>query len=494
MRWIWVAVAVGVVAVAAYFGVKALQPKPAALAPAEPAAVVQEPPPPPPPAAARVEPPAPPPAEKPAPAPKKTAPKKAAPKRPKTELAKAAPPPPAEPEPVKAALAEPAPAAAPEPVIAEPVKPAPAPPPAEPPPPPVEVAKVAPPPPAPEPAAIVPAPQPAPLPAPEPLVEAPPPADVAPAAYPSDQTAMIAAAVFGDTEASQQPAAKLAPVVIHSPGLPQAMDRMAVEMTAGIPAGKSLAVASVVALDGASRDSAVDHITVEMLTTRAIQNGNVKIAEQAQVKRVMEELQMSSFGLTEERDMTKAGLVLGVDYVVAGTAHYEADETVLTFTKVETATGRAVAVWESRVPAVAAQTYLGDRVERRSRYDSLWRSAIMPGWGQFYNEQNVRGGIYVATAFTLVGLTAYQYGRFSLASDDYQSATSENESATAFSRAESMRTQAYLLIGVTAGFWVFNAVDAYFGGREEAVVKRERVAVGFSPLPGGVLAGARLHF
>jgi hypothetical protein len=471
-------------------------------------------------------------AEAPRPAPAEPAPMKVESVAPKAQALRLAPQPAVvEPEPapiaMAAAPAPPAPApeeAAPPPppalapvVAAPPPPPAPAPVVTAPPPPPALAPVVAAPPPPPSLAPVVAAPPSPPAP-PTPIVLAPPAPPVAPApaaaaepepapaeasvsvsvpvTYAADTTsAVIAQAVFGGPERDATPAPIVKPLVFKSKDLPQAVDRVVFAMTAGIPPGKSLAIATVVALDADSRAAQVGPITAEMLTTRAVQLGNTKVAEQAQVNRVMQELEMSSLGLTGERDMSKAGLILGVDYVVAGTARAEGSETVLTFTKVETATGHTVAVWESRIPAVAAQAYLGDRVEKRSRYDSLWRSLVMPGWGQFYNEQQIRGGVYLASAFALVGLTAYQSGRFSSASEDYNNATSENESATAYARAASMRSQAYILIGVTAGFWVFNGVDAYFGGKDETVVRKDRAEVGLAPLPrGGGLLTARFHF
>lgn len=334
------------------------------------------------------------------------------------------------------------------------------------------------------------------MPEPEPVVAQEPAAkpepvaarEPAPATFEQPTTAMVlAAAVFGDVEKYQRhrPAREIERKVESYPDLDQAIADIGQGLTADVPADKSLAVADVVAMNTEARDNQLGAITSEMLTTKAIQAGGPKVAEKSQVNKVLGELEMSALGLAQERDLTKAGLILGVDYMVAGSIVQQETESVLTITKVETASGRTVATWEAHVPNSATQPLVDEYVEKRSKTDSLYRSLLFPGWGQFYNGQDLKGGLYLGTGVALIGLTAFQYSQFLAAKDAYSAAGSETEAAKEFARSESLAGQTYVLLGITGAFWLLNGLDAYIYGNEETRVKEGAgIALG-APVSGG---------
>lgn len=96
------------------------------------------------------------------------------------------------------------------------------------------------------------------------------------------------------------------------------------------------------------------------------------------------------------------------------------------------------------------------------RWEALFRSALVPGWGQLYNGEPVKGGIVLATELGLLGtaLGFHLAGNHALESyeQDLRVTVSERELA------ESRYTTRNALLWTAGGVWVANLVDAWLAG------------------------------
>lgn len=114
-----------------------------------------------------------------------------------------------------------------------------------------------------------------------------------------------------------------------------------------------------------------------------------------------------------------------------------------------------------------------------SRKEALWRSALIPGWGQRYNGQTTWGWIVTATQVIALGYSAYatfdyydKRDAYDQAAERYHQAVSE--SAVLQAKADMAATQsdlrqaanmADISYGMTAGVYCFNLLDvAYWDG------------------------------
>ena len=112
------------------------------------------------------------------------------------------------------------------------------------------------------------------------------------------------------------------------------------------------------------------------------------------------------------------------------------------------------------------------------RLDSLWRSALVPGWGQFWHDRPAFGTAYaVGTAAALVTAIVLQV-RYDSARRDYEA---DRTDRTLYDRADSRRRAANAAFLVTAGLWLWQSADAYLF----APAVPSRVALTPEPLPGG---------
>jgi tetratricopeptide (TPR) repeat protein len=96
--------------------------------------------------------------------------------------------------------------------------------------------------------------------------------------------------------------------------------------------------------------------------------------------------------------------------------------------------------------------------EQRTMIDPLWRAAVLPGWGQFYNNQVMKGIMISAGVIISGGLTAYSVVDENIKYDKYKN-TNENHDI-AFKEAEAAWTTALIYTIVTVVIYAGGAIDA----------------------------------
>ena len=100
--------------------------------------------------------------------------------------------------------------------------------------------------------------------------------------------------------------------------------------------------------------------------------------------------------------------------------------------------------------------------EKREMFDPLWRSAICPGFGQFYNKQYLKGVLYGAAFFGALGLTFYEAYDEKAKYSKY--VTSNENQEIAFDEAQSSWNNALIwgiITGVAYGVNVYDACANY---------------------------------
>jgi tetratricopeptide (TPR) repeat protein len=96
--------------------------------------------------------------------------------------------------------------------------------------------------------------------------------------------------------------------------------------------------------------------------------------------------------------------------------------------------------------------------QKREVLDSVWRAAVLPGWGQFYNNQIMKGIIISGGMIVAGGLTAYSVVDQHAKYDKYLK-TNENHDI-AYKEAESAWNTALIWTIVTAVIYAGGVADA----------------------------------
>lgn len=96
-------------------------------------------------------------------------------------------------------------------------------------------------------------------------------------------------------------------------------------------------------------------------------------------------------------------------------------------------------------------------IPERDPGTALLRSAVLPGWGQFYNDQPVKGIAMGAAELGLLGWLVWEHVEAEEARMDFQESGDPDDEA----RWESHRQARLDLIWLTSAAWLYGMLDAY---------------------------------
>lgn len=114
----------------------------------------------------------------------------------------------------------------------------------------------------------------------------------------------------------------------------------------------------------------------------------------------------------------------------------------------------------------------------------LWRSAIVPGWGQFYKGSNLKGGLILGGTVLLAGGIIYTENM----RQDYMNKIKKTHNTDHIrsykNSADNFAMGRNICIGAVAALYVYNLVDAIVApGARRVLVKKSADGRGYAVLP-----------
>lgn len=129
---------------------------------------------------------------------------------------------------------------------------------------------------------------------------------------------------------------------------------------------------------------------------------------------------------------------------------------------------------------------LFDNVELTTKYgvQGLWRSAIVPGWGQFYKGSTLKGGLILGGTVALVGGIIFTENQRT----DYVNKIAKTHDAeikrSYATKRDHFATGRNICIGAVAALYVYNLVDAVVApGARRVIVNQRPNGSGYAILP-----------
>jgi curli biogenesis system outer membrane secretion channel CsgG len=135
---------------------------------------------------------------------------------------------------------------------------------------------------------------------------------------------------------------------------------------------------------------------------------NFKLLDRKELDKVLEEIQLSFEMVTEKKNMDKIGKQTGADFLQAGNMTQFEDSYYINVKVVDVSTGESIYAdslsFKNR--DFMSVKNINDLIpERKYPVSALFRSALIPGWGQFYNDKPVKGGIFLGLHVALAATT-----------------------------------------------------------------------------------------
>jgi tetratricopeptide (TPR) repeat protein len=149
-------------------------------------------------------------------------------------------------------------------------------------------------------------------------------------------------------------------------------------------------------------------------------------------------------------------------------------------------------------PEAAESAGVAVKYGSRDWFQPLWRSAVLPGWGQFYNGQGTKGGILMAVDLVLLGGTVGTYMVGDGARQKYlglDATASQADFDAAYGTWDSMANLNHIFYVGFGVVYAFTLVDAVFNGKRSPVTasfEEKAPALQLGALPEGMGAKLRL--
>jgi TolB-like protein len=214
-------------------------------------------------------------------------------------------------------------------------------------------------------------------------------------------------------------------------------------------------------------------VVSDMLATELAKRHNLPLVERAALNKIFEEQALGQLGAIDEKQAANIGKLSGARAMVVGQVTDVPDGFRVSVRCVDAETASVLTVHDATLPGAELVAYSAQAVVLRSKSGALFRSLVVPGWGQLYNEQPVKavafgaftGAFAVATLATLGGGLYLGYGVYpNIRNEKGTDAATETVDTRVV--ANGLLTTGGVLAGVTAVTWGVNVLDAYLSGHD----------------------------
>lgn len=290
-----------------------------------------------------------------------------------------------------------------------------------------------------------------------------------------------------------------------SDDLPAALDRLGAAVKRDSGQVLPLAVLPFQSVGGAGPDAAA--MASETAVLQLSRDPRWKLVERERFQSVLQEQALWGSGVTTS-DL-EIGRALEARYLLSGTVTVDGLRRLVAMRLIDAVDGRVVAASAAKVDGPAMDAALQDALgEKFGVSGAVFRSLVMPGWGQFWTDRPVRGSLWLAAAAGLTGTFAWSVADW--ADKDNVAEDFKNKDASTFHDGESTgqwlarankavadRNDAAdrnLLIGsALAATWALNVADAAWCGYRSSRSARSRYFA-FAPVVTPDAAGLRVSF
>jgi TolB-like protein/TM2 domain-containing membrane protein YozV len=209
--------------------------------------------------------------------------------------------------------------------------------------------------------------------------------------------------------------------------------------------------------------NALGTLVAAELITRFRRDYDFTVVERSRLDAVLKEMELAQLGLIDEKNAPKLGQLVEADAIVIGTA-LDAGPAVKVYAQViDVVSGVTLAADNSELPSAGLIALSSDAVVLRSKGGAFFRSLLIPGWGQLYNQQPVKGYAFIALTLALGGTAGLMQGLSAMAAADYRRASSNFDAIA--QRAENFQIAATTVLCTLGAFWIYNVIDAYASGK-----------------------------
>lgn len=229
-------------------------------------------------------------------------------------------------------------------------------------------------------------------------------------------------------------------------------------------------------------------VTAELSTNLRRDHGFL-LVEREKIGSVLSEVKLGEMGLVDAKSAPKVGQLADAQALVVGSVAEAGGKFLVNARVVTTETAETLAAASESIQSATLVAFSADAVVLRSRKDAVFRSVLLPGFGQLYNRQPRKAAAFAAAEVAVLGgAVAFQL-LGAAAQKDYESQTTPSAlgtdpagaAADLRQTAEDRYRWRNTLLWTGAAIWALNVIDAYAFG-----VDGDELAAAPAPMGGGV--------
>lgn len=285
-----------------------------------------------------------------------------------------------------------------------------------------------------------------------------------------------------------------------APGVEVAMRRLADTLAGGfqkLPGSARyhrLAVLQFEEVGAGPKKSQLGTVVAAELVTNLRRDHGLLVVERARLSQILSDLRLSQM-LGAESRIPEIGRMAEAQALVVGSVSEAGDRFLVNARIVSVDGAETLTAASEAVPQASLVALSSDAVVLRTRRDAVFRSLLVPGWGQAYNRQPVKGLVFGGLAVGTLGTAVAFHLLGTKAESDYRSrntaaalgASPSAEAVGLREKAESRYAWRNGFLYATAGVWLVNVLDAYWFG-----VDGDRIVLAPTPGPDGSGLGLAL--
>ncbi|MCK6548682.1 CsgG/HfaB family protein [Myxococcota bacterium] len=222
-------------------------------------------------------------------------------------------------------------------------------------------------------------------------------------------------------------------------------------------------------LGGDTTEHNLGRLVSELIAAELAQRPPFVVVERERLDQVMKEHRLADLGVVDEDTAAKFGRVLGAESLVSGTVAEAGPSYVVTVRQVDVESGKVLVSGTVTFERAGLVALSSDAVEMKSASGAMFRSILLPGWGQFYNEEPAKGAIFMGLGLGSLATAGGFFAAAHSANSSYLGGTPDVVGDRAIAN-DHIRVTNALLIGYGV-VWAVNVVDALISGRSETNVE-----------------------
>jgi TolB-like protein len=202
------------------------------------------------------------------------------------------------------------------------------------------------------------------------------------------------------------------------------------------------------------------------LATYLHKDHRVEMVEREKLDKGMGEISLRQSGLIDENTASKIGRMVQAQALVVGSVSEAGADFLVNARMVGVENGMVLVSENTKIPVAGMVALSSEAVVLRSKGGATYRSLILPGWGQHYNLQPVKGVVYSSVTALLFGSAIWFHFQGLAKVDEYKKETNPAATDKLKKYAEERWELRNIAIYCGAGFWAWNVLDAYIFGMD----------------------------